>query len=154
MCSARNARNKLGERLLLLPAQAGGGLVQHQQHRIGRQRPRDLKQPLIAERQVSGQFERPVAQADAAELGERFLARPRLFAAIEPQRAGKKTGAGSRIGAEQHIVEQRHARADAHVLEGAGDAGAGDVAWRQPADLAVLRNECGRRRGAALRSAG
>ena len=48
--------------LLLLAAQAGRRLVEHQQRRIGGERAGDLEHALIAERQIAGEFERLVAE--------------------------------------------------------------------------------------------
>ena len=59
---------QLGERELFRAAQARGGFVEHQQDRIGDQRARDLEHALLAEREIAGEFERALAEADALEL--------------------------------------------------------------------------------------
>ncbi len=118
---------QFGELELFLAAQAGGRLVEHEQRRIGRQRAGDLEHALVAERQIAGKFERLFAEADPFELPHRLVAGAGFFRLVQAQRAGEQAGPGARIGAEQHVVEQRHARAQLDVLEGARDSGAGDL---------------------------
>ena len=108
---------QVGERHLLLAAQAGGRLVEHQQHRVGGQRARDLEDALRAQRQAAGQFVRAVAEADAVQLALRLLQDLALLAcgpaAARPRarrsacangrrarrcRAGSCAGAASRAG--------------------------------------------------------
>ena len=57
----------------------------------------------------------------------RLAARAALLRAIEPQRAGDDARVQPAIGADQHIVERAHARAQLDVLEGARDARARDA---------------------------
>ena len=121
--SSRKRAQQIGQRALVGAAQARGRLVEDDHRRIGRERAGDFEDALAAERQIAGKAIRLGAEADALELPQRLGAGARLFGAVEPQRAGEKAGAGAQIGAEQHIVDQRHARAQLDVLKGAGDAG-------------------------------
>ncbi len=132
---------QLGQRKLLLPPQSRRRLVEQEQHRIGRQRARDLEQALVAERQIAGKLERPIAEADACELLQGFVPRPGFFGLVEPQRPGQEARLRPRMHAEEDIVQKRHARANLHMLEGSRDAGAGDPALRRSRDVLALKGD-------------
>ena len=87
MPSPCNLIQQRAERFLLLVAQAGGRLVEHQQRRVGRERARHLEHALRAQRQVAGQLVRAPAQADAFELRTRFGQQRRFSPAVEAQAA-------------------------------------------------------------------
>src|SRR5207237_1831756 len=109
-------------------AVAGGGAV-------------DREDALIAGRQIAGEVERLVAEAYPFELLQRFVAGAGFFRLVQAQGAGEQAGSGTRIGAEQHVVEQRHARPQLDVLEGAGDSGAGDVELLVAGDRAARKRD-------------
>jgi len=123
------------QRRLLAGAQAGGGLVEDQQRRVRGERAGDLEQALVAERQIAGELEGAVGEADPLELPHRLGARPRLLAAVEAEGAGEEARGRPRVGPEQNGLEQRHVRPQLHMLEGARDAGARDPALALPGDV-------------------
>ena len=81
--SAAHFAQQARQRLLLADAQAGGGFIQQQQHRIETQRAGDFHQPQLAERQRAGRLERDIGEADAVELALRVGKQQRFFGAIE-----------------------------------------------------------------------
>ena len=126
--SPRSLRSSSAERLLLLAAQAGGRLVEHQQHRVGGQRARDLEDALGAQRQAAGQLVRAVGQADALELAQRLGADLRFLA--RGPAAARRRSSPARVRAmraERDVVEQAHVRPQLDVLEGARHAQPRDV---------------------------
>src|SRR5262245_65362384 len=78
---------QLGQRELLLSPQASRRLVEQQQHRIRCERARDLEQALVAERQIAGKLERPVAEPDAGKLVHGLVPRPGFFAPVEDRKS-------------------------------------------------------------------
>ena len=118
--SARSARMRSASAPFSVRPQAGGRLVEHEQRRIGGKRAGDFEDALAAERQIAGQFMRIGAEPDPFELTQRLGARARFLGAVEPQRAREEAGAGAQVGAEQHVVDERHVRAQLHVLDRCG----------------------------------
>ena len=141
MPSPRSAAQQIGERLLLKLPQAGGRLVQDHDHRIGGERARHFEQALLAERQIAGEVAELLAEADALQLMQRLGARGAFLGAVEPQRAGEESRARARIGAEQHVVDQRHVRPQLDVLERPRHALGGDVARRQCGDVVAEEHD-------------
>ena len=105
--SSRSLRSSVAERLLLLAAQAGGRLVEHEQHRVGGERARDLEHALGAERQAAGQLVRAVAEADAVELALRLGEDLGFLGAVEPQAGAQHAGARARRSAPSATLSSR-----------------------------------------------
>ena len=107
--------------------EAGGRLVEAEQHRIGAHGAGDFEAPLRAIRQFAGRIVGAVEQAEAIEPGARLVERGALGGRI----GGKAEHAEQRIARREHepvvlghqqIFQHRHARKQADVLECAGDA--------------------------------
>ena len=128
MPSPRRLRSRSDSGSLLQLPQAGGRLVEDHEHRIGGKRARDFEHALLAERQIAGEVAELLAKADALQLMQRLGARGAFLGAVEAKRAGEETRARARIGAEQHVVDQRHVRPQLDVLERARHALA--AIWR------------------------
>ena len=137
MPSSRKVRSRSDRALLLEAAQAGGGLVQDDHDRIGRERARDFQQALLTERQIAGEVAELFAESDALQLLQRLGLCGALLGAVEAERAGEKPRSRARICSEQDIVEQRHVRAQFHVLERARNALGGDMTRRQARHVVV-----------------
>ena len=58
---------------------------------IGGESARDFEKALLSEWQVSGERAMPVAEADPAQLLQRFEAGGSFLVALQPQRSGEKT---------------------------------------------------------------
>ena len=101
------------EPLLLHVPQAGGRLVEQQQHRIDAERARDLDDALLAERQAAGELVDLVAEADALDLARRFGEQARLIGAVEPEHAGDRAGSGRADARRSRRFPARSCRAPA-----------------------------------------
>src|SRR5438477_189652 len=108
-------------------AQAGGGLVEQEQKRIGGERPRNLEQAELSEREILRALMSKADHADALDLPQGLVPCRLLLAAVEPQRAAEEACRRSVVGADCDIVQHRHASANLHMLERACEAEAGDL---------------------------
>ena len=110
MCSARSDRSRSASARFSCRRKPAAGSSSTKQDRIGRQRAGDLEQALVPKRQVAGELERLIAESDPREHREGLLLRAQLLGRDRAAARRQETGFGSRVGAQQHIVEQRHAR--------------------------------------------
>ena len=126
MPSSRKRAQQVGQRLLLVEAQAGGRLVEQQQRRVGGERAGDLER-CAAGRAAGCRRGRQAtaAEPDALELARAPRRRARASSrAVEPQRAARASRRGradSAPSATFSITDMLGTQL--HVLEGAGDAG-------------------------------
>ena len=107
---AAERAQQVGQRLLVGTTEAGGRFVEHDQCRVGGERASDFQDALPAERQVAGWRIGVGAEPNPLELAQR-LARALASSARSRRSApSEKTSVGARIGSEQHVVENAHAR--------------------------------------------
>jgi hypothetical protein len=76
---------QLGERLLFRIAQSCRRLVQQQQHRIARERARDLDHALTPERQAAGGLVQLPGKSHPLDLARRLGQQLRFLGALQPQ---------------------------------------------------------------------
>ncbi len=129
-------------RACLLGVHAGRGLVQEQQARFARHGAGDFELALFAVGEVAGEVVGLVVEADElqqfhgafagggfclAEAGAWPEGRPEAFL-------------GPGVAADEHVLQDGHVGEEPDVLEGAGDAGAGDEVGlrREDGALATL----------------
>ena len=124
------------EALLLHVAQARGRLVEQKQHRIDAQRPRNLDDALLAERERSGRLIDLAGKADPLDLARGLRKQPCFIGAIEPEHEIDVASRGLAQTREPVLVADRVVRCPSHL----GKAGSelGDQA-RQRHLLAVDR---------------
>ncbi|MCY1226722.1 hypothetical protein D9M72_389680 [compost metagenome] len=129
---------ELGQRLLLLVAQARCRLVEQQQRRVAAQCTRDFKNPLLAQREAAGFHIHAIGQAHAFKLALRFEQQLLFLGLVHAQDRGRDAALGAEIAAQVradgHVLQHRHGRQQVHVLEGAADAALDDLARRQARD--------------------
>lgn len=111
----------------LLGVHAGGGLVQEEQAGLGGEGAGDLQLALFAVGEVAGEVVALGFEADELEeFHGAFLAGLlRLLEAGAAQQCRPEAFLGSRVAADEDVLEDRHVGEQADVLEGAGDAGLG-----------------------------
>ena len=117
---------------------AGGGLVEQQHARLGRDRDRDLQQALLAVRQRRGRLVHHVEQMEARQifrdLGVDVVARahppPPVAAAAEPLRHHEADG-----------LERRQIRIELVDLEGARQAAQHALVHRQIGDVVAFEQD-------------
>src|SRR5262249_24218182 len=122
-----HAEQKLVELGAFARVEAGGGLVEAQQHRVGAHRARDLDAPLLAIGQVAGGVIRASQQADAVEPEFRLVGRRRFGMPVDREAEQAEDGQAGCLHqrimlSDQQILEHGHAGEQADILEGAGDA--------------------------------
>ena len=130
----RQRADELHRLVRLLGAHAGGGLVQEQQGRIGRQRDPDLQVPLLAMREMGGQVCRLRRQAHRPEDRERSLAAVRESVRARPE----VERAAVALHGHPHVLQHGQMREDIRDLVGLGDAQAGHAMLGQPGDVAPV----------------
>ncbi len=124
--------DQLAQHHLLGGVHAGGRLVERDQLRVGGERAGDLQAPLVAVGQCARLV---VGVAPDAHVFQQLLRAPgdgRLFA-LEARRAenrAKQARMGADVPAHHHVLERRHFREQADVLEGAGNARLGHQVHR------------------------
>ena len=126
--------------LLLAIAEAGGGLIEHQEHRIGGERARDFGDPLLAKRQASCGIERVLGEPCTLDDPRSNGARARLLDAVQSQRAANHARLAAQIRAERDVVEHAHLRNELDVLKCASDTAARDFIRLQIADRLAEKN--------------
>ena len=144
--------HELGEPLGLLRVHAGRGLVEQQQLRVGRERPRDLHAALVAVGQVrrasarAGRSSAPRTRASRAPSRATSTSSRRTLGVrrIEPNRPG---AACARAEPTITFSRRRHRREQADVLERARHAGSAVIrSGRRPVtSCAVEQDPAGRR---------
>ena len=123
---------KLRELGSLLRIHARGGLVEEQELRLGRQRPRDLETALV----TVGEIPREVLVAALEGAESQELARViRCFPLLAPDARCAKDRANdatveTSVHAHEHVLERGHLLEEPDVLEGAADAELRDRVWR------------------------
>ena len=122
----------------------GGWLVEQQQQRLGRQRPRDLQPPL----QAIGRFcacniADAFAQPDVFEQFHRPFERVVFLVprAAQAEHRRDRMRVQARVHPDQHIFERGHAAEQADILVGAGDAALHDLVRAQPANRAPIEHD-------------
>ena len=148
---AAQAPQQIGERLLFGVAQARRGLVEQQEHRVGRQRARDLDQALLAQRQAARGFVQVLGQSHALDLASGLGQEARFLGAVDAQHRLHRVLAPAQVRADRDVLEHRHGADQVHVLEGARDAAARDLRGAQAVDVLAAEARCCRRRPAARR---
>ena len=115
----------------------GGGLVEQQQPRFGRQGAGDLHQTLRAVGKTGGGQMRRRLQPDGGEGLHGPFPRPLLFSPLmrQTESAGPQSGALVPMAADENVLEHGHVGVDAQVLEGAGHAETGGVRGREMSDI-------------------
>ena len=129
MCSSRIEMKQLVELERLARVEAGGGLVEAEQRRIGAHRAGDLEPTLRAVRQLAGGIVGAVDQADLVEPVLGALDRGALGGAVarraEQAEHGEAARQHQRVVVRDHqVFEHRHALEETDVLEGARHLGA------------------------------
>ena len=107
--------------------EAGGRLVEAEQHRIGAHGAGDLEPALRAVGQLAGRIVGALDQADAVEPVARLVDRGALGRRVgrEAEHAEQREAGGEHqrvVLGDQQILQHGHAGKQADVLEGAGDA--------------------------------
>ncbi len=129
------ARSRRVEHGAFARVEAGGRLVEAQQHRVGAHGAGDLQAALVAVGQRAGRIVGAVRQLDAIEPIAGDVDRRRLGLLVA-RRADEAEQRPSRCAHQRivlrddEVLEHRHAGKQPDVLEGAGDA-------RAPRDLEV-----------------
>ena len=154
MPSALELPQQFGELLLLEVTQAGGGLVEQQQQRIGGKRARDLDDALLAERQAARGIVEVRRQADPRNRARRLRIRARFLGPVEPQRRADDARSAAQVRAQRHVVEHGHPRHELHVLERAADAAACDRVRLAAGDRLAAEDDVAAAKARALRKSG
>ena len=102
---------------LLGRVEAGRGLVEQQQRRVGGERTGNLDQPLMAVGEARDQLVGAAAQSDEVERGHRALGQSASSPFADQRIAGP-------LGADHDILQRRHRAEQANVLECAAEASA------------------------------
>ena len=120
-----NPHQELAQRGFLGCVHSGGRLVQRKQPRIGGERPRDLEAALIPVRERARQVVRVAVDADLVEQLPGAAADRGLLGAGAPraQHRVERIGVRAYVASDHHVLERRHVRKQANVLEGARDPG-------------------------------
>ncbi len=126
----------------------GGRLVQCEQLRIGRERPRDLQAPLVAVGQAARRVVGARRDADVVEQFQRAALDRGLLRQRSPVAQDRADHARPRahVPPDHHVLQRRQVGEQADVLEGARDAGGGDLVRLEAGDVRARRTETARRR--------
>ena len=110
---------------------------------LGGERPGDLEPLERAERQPGGRAEHQRSEAELRRAGRRRSRGSRLFSLAAPIRSDRPAEAdlALAVGADHHVLEQRHRREQRQVLERPGDAQLGDAVGRDRRAGRWPRNE-------------
>jgi len=119
--------------------EAGRGLVEQQQRRIGGERAGNLNQALMAVGEARDQFVGTRAEADEGERLHRALGQ-RGIAALADH------GVAATLGADLDVFERGHRAEQADVLERAAEAGGGAQMWRLVGDVGAVEYDPARSR--------
>src|SRR5579859_2625671 len=114
---------------LLRGVHARGRLVQHQQPGLGGEGPGDLEAALIPVGEVLGHLAGDVGDADERQqvAGHPFAVALLGPVPWQPQHGARHAGAVPGVGADHDVVQRGHVGEEPDVLEGAGQAQAGDL---------------------------
>ena len=128
---------------------AGAGLVQQHQLRVGHHRPAQLQQLLLPAREVAGQF---LAQMGQAEEFQRLIRPLQHLALARPNARRREPGRPDRlaglVGGYQHqVLDHRQAAVFLRDLEAAHDAEMEQLMGRHAGDVAALEDDASAGRG-------
>jgi hypothetical protein len=115
---------------------AGDGLVEQDEARLGHQRAADFEELLLAARERGGRVVDDGGQVEALGDGVGLVERGAGGAATE--QCGEEALAGLVGGVEEQVVENGEARDAAGDLEGAGQARPGDAVGAPGGDVASV----------------
>src|SRR5438270_1535110 len=118
-----DARQDRGEVRRLLPAEAGGRLVEEQQRGVEAERPRDLHPSLRRERQGPRGHAGAIGEPHLLEDVEGALTRSTALAPRprQEEHVAEEPGAVVRLGGDEQVLQHRLAGHQAWGLEGAPD---------------------------------
>jgi sulfopyruvate decarboxylase TPP-binding subunit len=126
----------------LLRVHAGGGLVEQQHLRVGRQGSSDLQAPLVAVGHVARQELGGLAEPDVVEefLGPLTSGRLVPLELRSAQDGGQWSGRGPAVAPDHDVLEGGHVAEESDVLEGPGHAGHDDLARLRREHLTTKRH--------------
>ena len=130
---APQCAQQFGERLLFGTAQTGGGLVEHDQHRIGGESARTSSTRWRPSDRLPARFVRLSSRPDARKLSASLRRGRALLRAVEPQRAAQEARRGC---ADRRRASHCRAASCSAAASRAGKCGrsrAGNAPRRQPA---------------------
>mmetsp|Transcript_1047 Transcript_1047/g.2758 ORF Transcript_1047/g.2758 Transcript_1047/m.2758 type:complete len:297 (+) Transcript_1047:2737-3627(+) len=127
-----DAVDQLAQHDLFGRIHAGGGLIERDQLGVGGQGPGDLQAALVAVAQSPRLEFGVLADADVVQqlLGTRLDGSLLGLERRRAQHGAEQTGTGADVAADHHVLQRRHLGEEADVLEGARDAGLGDLVHR------------------------
>src|SRR4051794_7151948 len=128
----------------LLRVHAGGGLVEQQHLRVGRERARDLEPALVAVRQVDRDLiEHRLTQAHVGELLARLLVRALLLAPLpgRTQDRAEEARVRARVLRDEHVLDRRHRAEQPDVLERAREPALHDPVGPHRGDVLAVEDD-------------
>ena len=116
--ASAEALQEHGQRLFLGVTEPRRWLVEHDQDRVGCERPGDLDKPLLTESEATSGLQSLVPQPYVSERAQRELTHEGIIL-VKPQGSLEETRIGSQVRPKHDVLKHGHGGPQLHVLEGA-----------------------------------